>query len=76
MLGPLDIKLFCQVLCVHLGMTEGYIWDYGSESQRIASPEEFHFIQDEIHKEFIRNNGAIQYSHKVIESIMALLSSC
>merc|ERR1712004_792752 len=53
-----------QVLCVHLGMTEGYMWDYGSKQQRVASEEEFDAIQREIHHEFVKNNKAIQYSHK------------
>jgi hypothetical protein len=46
-------------------MIEGFIYDYGTEKERSASRQEAIQILKEIHHEFVKNNGAIQYPHKV-----------
>ena len=46
-------------------MTEGYLWDHGTEQERYATSREFDEIQEDIYQEFVKDNGAIQYSHKV-----------
>lgn len=53
-----------KILCFHLGMTEAFIWDYGKEHERLTSSSETMSIINEIHHEFVKNNKAIQYSHK------------
>ena len=54
-----------QTLCFHLGMTEAFVWDYGTPLARRTDPPETKAILKELHLEFVKNNGAIQYSHKV-----------
>ena len=39
-------------MCVHLGMTSGFIWDYGSERERIATSEETREILAELGEMF------------------------
>ncbi|XP_066991332.2 alpha-ketoglutarate-dependent taurine dioxygenase [Anabrus simplex] len=53
-----------KVLCFHLGMTSDYIWDRGTPEERVATEKEFNAITEEIHNEFVKDNGKIQYSHK------------
>lgn len=53
-----------KVLCFHLGMTEGFIWDYKTPQQRYTSEEETYAILQEIHHEFIKDNKARQYRHE------------
>ncbi|GLH16469.1 Uncharacterized protein GBIM_20733 [Gryllus bimaculatus] len=53
-----------KVLCFHLGMTTDFIWDKGTPRERNASHEEFEEIIREIHYEFVKDGGKIQYSHK------------
>ncbi|KAK7788569.1 hypothetical protein R5R35_000157 [Gryllus longicercus] len=53
-----------KVLCFHLGMTTDFIWDKGTPHERNASHEEFEEIIREIHHEFVKDGGKIQYSHK------------
>ncbi|XP_045611748.2 alpha-ketoglutarate-dependent 2,4-dichlorophenoxyacetate dioxygenase isoform X1 [Procambarus clarkii] len=53
-----------KVLCFHLGMTEGFIWDYKTPEQRSTSEEETYAILQEIHHEFIKDNKARQYRHE------------
>jgi hypothetical protein len=48
----------------HLGMTNNYIWDYGAPHERVATEGEFGKITD-IHLEFVKDGGKIQYLHKV-----------
>ena len=64
-------KFMCllQTMCFHLGMTSNYIWDYGTPNERVATEEEFDRITMDIHYEFVKDEGKIQYSHKVWCSI-------
>ncbi len=55
-----------QVLCFHLGFVHAYVWDYGSANERWTRSQETHAIAAEIHHEFVKNNGAVQYRHKVL----------
>ena len=52
-------------MCFHLGMTESFIWDYDTPQARETDWPETSAILQEIHHEFVKDNGAIQYSHKV-----------
>ena len=52
-------------MCFHLGFVHAYIWDYGTDNERWTSSHETQAIASEIHHEFVKNNGAIQYRHKV-----------
>ena len=52
-------------MCFHLGMTSDYIWDYGTPQERVSTEEEFDKIAKNIHHEFVKDGGKIQYSHKV-----------
>ncbi|KAK9509661.1 hypothetical protein O3M35_006925 [Rhynocoris fuscipes] len=52
-----------KVLCFHLGMTSGFIYDYGKKDERMATKEEYRRILKDINEEFIKDNGAIQYVH-------------
>jgi len=60
-------KLMCllKTMCFHLGMTSDYIWDYGTPHERVATEEEFDRITKDVHYEFVKDGGKIQYSHKV-----------
>ncbi|XP_072032131.1 alpha-ketoglutarate-dependent taurine dioxygenase-like [Amphiura filiformis] len=53
-----------KVLCFHLGMTEAFIWDKDTEDDRLTDWRETVELIKEIHHEFVKDNGAIQYSHK------------
>ena len=55
-----------KVMCFHLGFVHAYIWDYGTEDERWTRPQETQVIANEIHHEFVKNNGAVQYRHKVV----------
>jgi hypothetical protein len=46
-------------------MTSSYIWDYGTQHERLATEEEFDKITKDIHYEFVKDGRKIQYSHKV-----------
>ena len=63
---------FIQTMCFHLGMTEAFIFDYDSTNARVTKPEETRQILKEIHHEFVKNDKALQYSHKVSDSCTAL----
>lgn len=52
-----------EVLCFHLGMTEAFIYDYGTSSQRMASHDEYQRIMNDINHEFVKDNKRIQYKH-------------
>jgi len=60
-----DLPISEQTLCFHLGMTESFIWDYGTAQARETDWSETSALLQEIHQEFVKDNGAIQYSHKV-----------
>lgn len=51
-------------MCFHLGMTAAYVWDYGTDKQRVTSPEETVKIHEEIHNEIVKDNKKLIYSHK------------
>lgn len=55
---------FIKVLCVHLGMTSDFIWDYKKPEERLATPQEYKRILDDIHHEFVKDNKKIQYKHE------------
>ena len=46
-------------------MTSDYIWDYGLSHERVTTEEEFDRITKDIHYEFVKDGGKIQYSDKV-----------
>ncbi|XP_063222153.1 3-((Z)-2-isocyanoethenyl)-1H-indole synthase-like isoform X2 [Bacillus rossius redtenbacheri] len=52
------------VMCFHLGMVCGYIWDLGYPQERHATEEEFQRINSDIHYEFVRDGASIQYVHQ------------
>ncbi|KAJ8321636.1 hypothetical protein KUTeg_000107 [Tegillarca granosa] len=51
-------------LCFHLGMTEGFVCDYGTDRQTIMSEQETIRILEEIHNEIIKDDRRLIYSHK------------
>jgi len=53
-----------KVLCFHLGMTQGFILDYKSSKEKVLSHEETGMIIEDIHHEFVKDDGKIQYKHK------------
>lgn len=53
-----------KTMCFHLGMTSNYIWDYGTPHESVTTEEEFDRITKDIHYEFVKDGGKIQYSHK------------
>lgn len=59
------IKIVLQTMCFHLGMTEAFIWDHGTENQRITQWPETGKILQEIHEEIVKENRRLIYSHKV-----------
>jgi hypothetical protein len=46
-------------------MTSNYVWEYGTQHERVATEEEFDKITKDIHYEFVKDGKKIQYSHKV-----------
>jgi len=60
-------KLMCllKTMCFHLGITSDYIWDYSTPHERAATEMEFDRIVKDIHYEFVKAGGKIEYSHKV-----------
>ena len=52
------------VMCLHLGMTEGFILNYGGEGERFTTPAETRTILMQIHQEIVKDGGAWQYHHK------------
>uniref|UniRef100_A0A0A9XNV9 Alpha-ketoglutarate-dependent sulfonate dioxygenase n=1 Tax=Lygus hesperus TaxID=30085 RepID=A0A0A9XNV9_LYGHE len=52
-----------EVLCFHLGMTSEFLYDYGTSNERLASKEETRRILNDIHEEFVKDGGSIQYVH-------------
>ena len=53
-------------MCLHLGMTTDFIYDYGTDKQKVVQREDFKRILKDIHHEFIKDGGSIQYKHNVI----------
>jgi alpha-ketoglutarate-dependent taurine dioxygenase len=52
-----------KTMCFHLGMTEGFIWDYGQSSEQMASAQETRSILMEIHNKIVNDCSTLQYSH-------------
>ena len=50
-------------------MTDAFVWDAGTPEERMTNEKETWEIIQEIHHEFIKDNKAIQYSHKVTASL-------
>jgi hypothetical protein len=46
-------------------MTEAFVWDYGQREERFTDWAETTRILNEIHEEFVRDGGSIQYAHQV-----------
>lgn len=61
----LQKHLFVQTMCFHLGMTEAFVWDYGQREERFTDWAETTRILNEIHEEFVKDEGSIQYAHHV-----------
>jgi len=59
------MSLLLQTLCFHLGMTEAFVWDYGQPSERWTDVQETKSILMEIHKEIVKDNRSLLYSHTV-----------
>jgi len=52
------------VMCFHLGMTSDFMYDYGTENEKIADNNAFRRIIQDIYEEFVKDNLSIQYKHK------------
>ena len=46
-------------------MTEAFIWDYGTDKQRVTEYKETVKLLQEIHDEIVKDNRRLIYSHKV-----------
>jgi len=46
-------------------MTSNYVWYCGTPHEVDETEEEFDRIMKDIHYEFLKDGGKIQYSHKV-----------
>ena len=57
-------------MCFHLGMTQEYIWDFGTDKQRTTTPRESHDIHEEIHNEIVKNDRELIMEHRVYICIM------
>ncbi|XP_077981083.1 alpha-ketoglutarate-dependent taurine dioxygenase-like [Glandiceps talaboti] len=53
-----------KTLCVHMGMTDAFIWDKGTPKERMTDWKETAELLNEINHEFIKDDKAIQYPHK------------
>lgn len=53
-----------QTMCFHLGMTEAFVWDHGSDQEKTTDRNETADILKEIHTEIMKNKSLI-YRHKV-----------
>ncbi|KAK7578096.1 hypothetical protein V9T40_010301 [Parthenolecanium corni] len=52
------------VLCLHLGMTERFLWDYKSPDERITDPSESRALLEEIHEQIVKKNSDLIYRHE------------
>ncbi|XP_015366093.1 PREDICTED: alpha-ketoglutarate-dependent taurine dioxygenase-like isoform X1 [Diuraphis noxia] len=52
------------VLCFHLGMTTGFIWNYKLPSETTASHEEYEALLNSIESKINQDNGKYIYIHK------------
>ncbi|XP_062589814.1 alpha-ketoglutarate-dependent 2,4-dichlorophenoxyacetate dioxygenase-like, partial [Saccostrea cucullata] len=51
-------------LCFHLGMTDAFMWDAGTDKERMTDWPETKHILMEIHQEIEKGNRNLVYSHK------------
>ncbi|XP_071117943.1 (R)-phenoxypropionate/alpha-ketoglutarate-dioxygenase-like [Haliotis cracherodii] len=51
-------------LCFHLGMTDSFVWDMGTDKERETDMNETVQILKEIHREITKDNRRLVYSHK------------
>lgn len=54
-----------QTLCFHLGMTDAFVWDAGTDQERMTEWPETKQILTEIHQEIEKDNRQLIYSHQV-----------
>ena len=52
-------------MCIHLGMTEAFIWDKDTQIERRTDKEETKKLLDEIRNEIEKDNKRLVYSHEV-----------
>ncbi|XP_053385597.1 uncharacterized protein LOC123539022 [Mercenaria mercenaria] len=52
------------VMCIHLGMTEAFIWDKGTPNERRTDKEETKELIEEITNEIEKNGKELVYSHE------------
>lgn len=46
-------------------MTSDFVYDYEKPGEKLATKDEFRRIVNDIHNEFVKDNGKIQYKHDV-----------
>ncbi|KAK7100497.1 hypothetical protein V1264_023443 [Littorina saxatilis] len=51
-------------ICFHLGMTGGFVWDYGTDEERSTDRRETAQILQEMHQEITKDNSRLIHSHK------------
>ncbi|XP_076449588.1 (3R)-3-[(carboxymethyl)amino]fatty acid oxygenase/decarboxylase-like isoform X1 [Babylonia areolata] len=51
-------------ICFHLGMTGGFVWDYGTDKERSTDRRETAQILQEMYREITKDNNRLVYSHK------------
>lgn len=64
-------------MCFHLGMTNGFIWNYKLPSERFATTDEYEELLHSIHNIINQDDGKYIYVHKVfifviIDSVVIL----
>lgn len=60
-------------MCFHLGYTEAFIWDRGTDKERITGQEETAEIKREITEEITKNNKELVYAHPVCTFVAVLI---
>ncbi|CAG2202619.1 unnamed protein product [Mytilus edulis] len=53
-----------KTLCLHLGMTTAFVWDLGSEKERMTERSETVKLIQEIYQEIVKDERRLIYSHK------------
>ncbi|XP_014779075.1 3-((Z)-2-isocyanoethenyl)-1H-indole synthase [Octopus bimaculoides] len=51
-------------MCFHLGMTEGFCWNYERDNEKWTSWEETQNILEDIHEEIVKDNRRLIYVHE------------
>ena len=52
-------------MCLHLGMTTAFAWDFESDKERITDWPETVKLRKEIYTEIVKDDRKLIYSHKV-----------